>query len=72
MVGKTPKEVPSELWGPWIILQQATSDCSCQEERPMSIINSETGQMLRTVIFEGPVQSFMVPMRAALFASCFL
>jgi len=54
----TTNDLPVDLWGPDVILENAQNDCAVLYDS-FSLIDARTGRLKRTVIFHGPVYNPM-------------
>ena len=54
----TTNDLPGDLWGPDIILENAQNECEVVYDS-FSLLSSETGRLKRTITFHGPVYNPM-------------
>lgn len=54
----TTNDLPGDLWGPDIILENAQNECEVVYDS-FSLMSSETGRLKRTITFHGPVYNPM-------------
>jgi hypothetical protein len=54
----TTNDLPGDLWGPDIILENAQNECEVVYDS-FSLLSSQTGRLKRTITFHGPVYNPM-------------